>query len=89
MTPQQEEREQQSTDDLYARFMTLLRPTGTSLAATTVISALVRQAIHIAVRDADGTVNEENAWKVLQERSSPPPPPSWRSFFTTVRASPC
>ena len=47
--------------------MTALRPRGTSFAATTVISALVRQTVHIAVRDADGSVNEANARKILYD----------------------
>ena len=67
MTPQQEAREEQSTADLHARLMTSLRPRGTSFAATTVISALVHQAIHMAVRDADGSINEANARKIIQE----------------------
>jgi len=32
-----------------------------------VISALVRQTVHIAVRDADGSVNEANARKILYD----------------------
>ena len=67
MTPQQEEREKQSADNLHARLMANLRPRGTSFTATTAISVLVRQAIHIAVRDADGSINEANARKILQE----------------------
>ena len=67
MTPQQEDRERQSTEDLHTWLMTALRPRGTSFAATTVISALVRQAVNIAVRDADGSVNEANTRKILQE----------------------
>jgi hypothetical protein len=67
MTLEQEEREQQSAQELYDQLMQDTRPRGTSLAATTAISAVVRQSIHMAVRNADGSINEDNARKILDE----------------------
>ena len=67
MTAEQEEREHRSSQELYEKLMQSTRPRGTSLAATTAISALVRQSIHIATRNADGSVDEDNARKILDE----------------------
>ena len=67
MTPEQEEREQRSSQELYEKLMQSTRPRGTSLAATTAISALVRQSIHMATRNADGSVDEDTARKILDE----------------------
>jgi hypothetical protein len=67
MSPEQEDREQTSSQDLYDKLMQRTRPRGTSLAVTTAISALVRQSIHMAVRNADGSINEDNARKILDE----------------------
>jgi hypothetical protein len=67
MTAQQEARETQSSSDLFDQLMAIVRPRGASLGAMTAIIALVRQSIHMAIRNADGSVNEGNARKILRE----------------------
>lgn len=72
MTAEQEENERGSSAQLQDRFIADLRkpnsrwPDGASAAATMAVAALVEQAIAMAVRQADGTVDEVDAREIFR-----------------------